>query len=71
MRWEDIGLTVFVIWAFGTLGVLGYDLHLRLTGQEMITTYVRCHPWCGWLVYVAISVGVGGLMVHFMGTNKP
>ena len=68
--WEDIGLILFVV----IIGILSpvtllWDLYLRLTGQQMITQYVRKNPWAALLIYVLLAIGVGGLMVHFMGTN--
>lgn len=66
LTWQQIGLSAFVFTTATIVVVLFYDLHLRLTGQEMITDYCRANPWLAWAILAFIEFGVLGLAVHFM-----
>jgi hypothetical protein len=59
------GLAVFVLTTLASLGVLGYDAHLALTGAETITERVTADPAWAVALVALVALGPAGLAVHF------
>lgn len=66
MTWQQIGLTTYITTTALAVGLLLFDLYLRLSGQRMITDFCRVNPWAAYLILVGLAFGHSGLAVHFM-----
>jgi hypothetical protein len=51
-------LVVLVVW------VILYDVALWYSGEQLITDYLRHHPWAFWSGAVATVAGIAYLAVH-------
>lgn len=57
--WSGVaGLACLVVW------VALYDVALWQSGDELITDYLREHPWAFWSGAVATCAGIVCLAVH-------